>query len=480
MKRNFLFFVFAILFSALLTTCKKDDSGSIPVADFTGTPTAGTSPLQVSFTDLSTNNSTSWQWNFGDGNSSTLKNPEHTYQNAGTYAVKLTAINSHGSNTHTRINYITVNASGSAPVADFAGLPTSGSAPLIVNFTDQSINNPTGWQWNFGDGNSSTMQNPAHTYQNSGTYAVQLTVSNANGNDTEIKSDYIKVDAPGNAPVAAFTGTPISGSAPLTVNFTDQSTDYPTDWQWDFGDGDTSAIQNPNHTYSQSGTYTVELTVTNNFGSGNKQKTNYINVTSSGGTGTVTDLDGNVYQTVIIGNQEWMAENLKYLPFVSAPDSGSTTVPYYYVYGYDGTLVAEAKATANYINYGVLYNWTAATNACPAGWHLPGDAEWTELTDYLGGYYTSGGKLKEIGTAFWLFPNTGATNESGFSSRPGGLRNGYGSFINNGGFGFWWSSSEYTTIPYYAWYRQLSFDNTKINNLTYYKDLGLSVRCVKD
>src|SRR5690554_1847166 len=136
-------------------------------------------------------------------------------------------------------------------------------------------------------------------------------------------------------------------------------------------------------------------------------------------SGTFIDSrDGNEYNWVQIGDQVWMVENLKYLPSVVGPGTGSQTTPHYYVYGYDGTNVADAKATDNYATYGVLYNWTTAMNACPDGWHLPSDAEWTELTDYLGGESVAGGKLKETGTTHWASPNTGATNETGFTALP--------------------------------------------------------------
>src|SRR5690554_6700140 len=128
--------------------------------------------------------------------------------------------------------------------------------------------------------------------------------------------------------------------------------------------------------------------------------------------------DNQTYRIVTIGSQTWMAENLKYLPSVVGPETGSQTTPHYYVYGYNGTNVTDAKATANYNTYGVLYNWPAEMNACPDGWHLPSDAEWTELTDYLGGESVAGGKLKETGTTHWASPNTGATNETGFTALP--------------------------------------------------------------
>jgi len=202
--------------------------------------------------------------------------------------------------------------------------------------------------------------------------------------------------------------------------------------------------------------------------------------------------DGNIYKTVQIGKQVWMAENLKYLPSVVGPSTGSETTPYYYVYGYDGTNVTDAKATSNYNTYGVLYNWPAAmagsasSNAnpsgvqgvCPAGWHLPSDAEWTELTDYLGGTRVAGGKLKETGTTHWNSPNTGATNETGFTALPGGSRYNNGNFTNIRYHGGWWSSTEYGT--YLAWYRYAGYNFSDVGRLNYGKEVGFSVRCVRD
>jgi len=111
------------------------------------------------------------------------------------------------------------------------------------------------------------------------------------------------------------------------------------------------------------------------------------------------DGDGNNYPVVEIDTQLWMAENLKYLPSVVGPVTGSETIPYYYVSGYNGTNVTDAKATANYITYGVLYNWPAVmTGVCPTGWHAPTKAELIIMQTYLGGEDVAGGKLKETGT----------------------------------------------------------------------------------
>src|SRR5690554_4182629 len=188
-------------------------------------------------------------------------------------------------------------------------------------------------------------------------------------------------------------------------------------------------------------------------------------------SGTFIDSrDGNEYNWVQIGDQVWMAENLAYLPSVNMVADGSEDAAgsYYYVYGYDGTNVAEAKATDNYATYGVLYNWTAAMNACPDGWHLPSDAEWTELTDYLGGESVAGGKLKETGTTHWASPNTGATNETGFTALPGGYRNNTGTFHGIGYYGYWWSATEGNATR--AWDRGMHCSSSSVSRLSYLKE----------
>jgi gliding motility-associated-like protein len=238
-----------------------------PLANFTGTPTSGCSPLIVNFQDQSSNSPTSWFWDFGNGSTSTLQNPSATYINPGTYTVVLTATNGSGSNTLTRTNYITVNA---APAVDFSGTPLAGCFPLNVQFTDLSTpgagNTNTVWDWNFGDGAISSLQNPAHAYATAGNFSVTLKVTNDKGCFKILnKPLYVQV-TPG--VVAGFTNTnAVSCSAPVTVNFTDTSTGPGTlTYAWNFGDGGSSALQNPSHTYAASGAYTVTLTVTSSQG----------------------------------------------------------------------------------------------------------------------------------------------------------------------------------------------------------------------
>jgi len=162
------------------------------------------------------------------------------------------------------------------PAADFSGTPLTGALPLTVNFTDLSTCDPTAWRWEFGDGDTSTEQNPIHVYDTAGVYTVMLTAVNAGGDDDEVKTSYVTVDA---ALVADFQGMPQEGEAPLTVDFTDLSAGGPTAWWWEFGDGTHSDSQHKSYTYYTPGIYTVTLTVTNTGGSDTEVKTNYITVT---------------------------------------------------------------------------------------------------------------------------------------------------------------------------------------------------------
>ncbi len=228
---------------------------AVPSASFSANITSGVAPLTVTFANSSTGNVTGWLWNFGDGTTSADKTPSKAYSNAGTYTVSLTATGPGGSNTATKTGYISVNKpTTTAPSATFNATPTSGAAPLLVTLTDTSTGTIASRLWDLGDGTTSTAQSIAKTYSAAGTYNVRLTVTNASGSTTTTKT----ISATATAPVANFSATPTSGIAPLTVQFSDSSTNA-TSWSWNFGDGNTSTLQNPSNTYLKAGTFTASL-----------------------------------------------------------------------------------------------------------------------------------------------------------------------------------------------------------------------------
>lgn len=205
------------------------------------------------FNDLSTNNPDAWVWTFGDGNTSNTQSPSHTYSSPGPYEVCLTAVNEAGSEQACQV--ITVVF---APVASF-DIDTLDNG--LYAFTDLSTNAPSNWSWDFGDGNTSTTQNPTHTFTMAGTFNICLTVTNSAGNNTTCQSLTVVL-----SPQAGFTATMGENG---NYSFMDQSTNAPTSWAWDFGDGNTSTDQNPTHTFTTMGDFNVCLMVTNAAGSSN-------------------------------------------------------------------------------------------------------------------------------------------------------------------------------------------------------------------
>jgi len=202
--------------------------------------------------------------------------------------------------------------------------------------------------------------------------------------------------------------------------------------------------------------------------------------------GTVTDIEGNIYKTVTIGNQTWMAENLRTTRY-----NDSTEIP-----NIIDSIEWGKSNTGAYCNYknssstveiatnGRLYNFHAVNTGklAPLGWHIPNENEWEQLAQYLGGTELAGGKLKESGFLHWLSPNTAATNESGFTALPCGNRFGSGEFNNkysNKGFdGFWWSSTDYNSD--FAFHAELDFYNSRFEGGFLFKTFGMSIRCVKN
>lgn len=219
----------------------------------------------------------------------------------------------------------------------------------------------------------------------------------------------------------------------------------------------------------------------------------FVSVVFAQEKGSFTDSrDGVTYQTVTIVGKTWMAENLKYLPSVNKVDDGSESEAKYYVYDYNGTDVDAAKQTDNYKTYGVLYNWKAAKNSCPTGWHLPSDAEWKTLEMALGMSQaevdkvdfrgTDEGSKLTANTNLWknndLVKNS-KLGSSGFFALQGGLRDAdYRTFDYVGDFGFWWSSSQSNASN--AWFRSLNNSIEQVGRGRFKKSHGFSVRCVKD
>jgi len=197
------------------------------------------------------------------------------------------------------------------------------------------------------------------------------------------------------------------------------------------------------------------------------------------------DIDNNTYKTVPIGTQQWMAENLKVTKYNDGTIIPNITDDTQWSNLRSGAWAYYKNDAANNAKYGKLYNWYAVSktsngnkNVCPTGWHLPTDAEWTFLTDYLGGESVAGGKMKEAGTTNWDSPNTDATNTSLFTGLPGGCRYYNGYYYNFGFNGIWWSSTEFNT--YNAWNRFLVNYNGIANRYDNSKGNGLSVRCLRD
>ena len=233
-------------------------------AGFTANPRSGCPPIRVSFKDSSAGNPTSWKWDLGNGTISYLQNPSTTYSASGSYPVKLIVTNTNGSDSI--IQKFVVNA---LPVADFRASDTTGCFPLNVRFTDKSLSGSgtvTTWSWDFGDGTLSDKQNPVHTYTSAGSFTVVLNVTNSNGCSKSLaRSSYINLQ---NGVKAGFSYTSPAGChAPATVNFTNETVGTGTiKYSWDFGNGKTSAEENPVTMYDKAGGYTVKLIAVNSLG----------------------------------------------------------------------------------------------------------------------------------------------------------------------------------------------------------------------
>jgi uncharacterized protein (TIGR02145 family) len=195
----------------------------------------------------------------------------------------------------------------------------------------------------------------------------------------------------------------------------------------------------------------------------------------------IKDIDGNVYTSVTIGTQSWMVENLKVtsyndgsqiLNIINNSEWVNSTTGAYCWYNNDATINKDI--------YGALYNWYAVNTGklCPSGWHVPSADEWDNLIIYLGGESGAGGKLKETGITHWLSPNTGATNETGFTALPSGHRNNFGDYSYLGSVGIWWSPNDYNSNSIYAY--QMPYNSSALVKYLDWKYMGFSVRCLRN
>ncbi len=330
-----------------------------------------------------------------------------------------------------------------------------------------------------------------------GSHSISAKVYDASNNMGESIVVSIIINA-NTAPTASFTISPFNGDISTIFQFDASGSSDKEDffsqlrfnWDWE-NDGTwdvtNSTTYNPTHQFSLPGLYTVKLKVTdsrNLFDESTKSVSTFE-------TGTVTDIDGNVYLTVKVGNQWWMAENLKVTRYRNGdaipnvrdnPDWLDLTTAAYCVYNNDDGL---------WEIYGLLYNWYAvddSRNLAPSGWHVPVEEEWKELEMYLGmsqlavigtGWRGTdeGSKMKDAN--YWYGSPLSTTNESGLSVLPGGYRYGTtGTYNEVRRAGFLWSATDYSTN--YAWGRYLFFDNLNVNREYHYKRYGFSVRCVKD
>ena len=396
------------------------------------------------------------------------------------------------------------------PTASFKISPSSGTKNTTFTFdaSNSADNEDTPeklqvqWDWNnngYWDTNWTTNKTATQKFSSGGVHRIALKVKETDGMTTTTTKT---LNISQTRPTASFTISPPWGS-PSTLFLFDASNssdnedavgDLQVRWDWDDnGSWDTNWTTDKTeyHQFSTEGTHRVALEVMDR-----DEMRNTTTKTVEVGPNPVTDIDGNVYKTVRIGTQVWMAENLKVTHYRNGDALSNITGDEEWTNLSAGAYCSVYGNNSNTDTYGLLYNWFAVNdvrNLAPEGWHVPSDEEWKVLEQYLGMSVSEvneigirgtdeGGKLKETGTNHWGSLNTGATNESGFTAIPAGFREGlYGVYyggINYGSYtvnGMWWTSVS-------NWYRGLCSNNSGIHRseLGWGSESGLSVRCIKD
>ena len=248
-------------------------SNPVPVIDVSDSVSCQ-APFTVNFSN-NTPGVTQWLWDFGDGTTSTLQNPTHTYTATGNYTVRLNVTLSAGcSGSVTKTNLIRIQK----PVVAIANMPIGGCFPFTFNPTPvvTSVDTVTSWLWNFGDGGTSSQMLPSYLYANQGSYNVRLTITTSSGCTETIT--YTNGVRTGTKPVANFTAAPLTSCAGQPIVFTDQSTGSPDQWIWNFGDNGNSTVQNPTYSYTKAGPMTVRLIAIKNGCPDTIIKTNYLTI----------------------------------------------------------------------------------------------------------------------------------------------------------------------------------------------------------
>ncbi|MBN1597643.1 MAG: hypothetical protein JW894_05075 [Bacteroidales bacterium] len=529
-----------------------------PDADFYVDPSSGTTATNFRFDasgcsdsqDLVSVLQVRWDWeNNGswDTGFSTNKVTYHQYSTPGTYTVRM-QVRDNGGLTDETTRSVQVNEENTAPDAYFYIDPSSGTTTTNFRFDASASSDgqdpvsllQVRWDWeNNGIWDTGWLTNKVeyHQYATNGTYTVRMEVRDTEGltdettrtvqvNEEEIPTPVIEYlshsidDSDGDNDGLVEPGEFINMTITLinngdgdahNVDVIYSTDDLYVEYISEVQDGEVyygdimagTTDNNPGFTFTVSEDCPEKDVVFSLYICAHSEDlcwedefTVHVYPGSGATTGTVTDYDGNVYNTVKIGNQWWMAENLETTyysdgtPLVDGTGVGSITgdytTKYWFVYNDD---------IANKETYGLLYTWAAVMNdessstanpsgvqgVCPNGWHVPSSAEWVELSDFLGGEEVAGGKLKEIGTTHWTSPNTGATNETGFTGLPGGVR-GYsdGTSYNMGTNGYHWSSQELDYM--YSRYAGLNYltDRFYPSTMNGTRTNGFSVRCVKD
>jgi uncharacterized protein (TIGR02145 family) len=299
-----------------------------------------------------------------------------------------------------------------------------------------------------------------------------------------------KIQSNANTPPSAFfTVNPMFGMIGTVFTFDasgssdseDQSSSMQVrcDWENNGTWTEWTKTMTASYQYSTTGTKTIKMEVKD---TGGLMDTETIQVVVSSGGITVVDIDGNTYQTTQIGDQYWMVGNLKVTHYRNGDPISNVTGDSEWDNLTTGAFCNYNNDEENVSTYGRLYNWFAvddSRNIAPEGWHVPSDGEWKKLINSVGGEAVAGGKMKEIGTTHWSDPNTGATNESGFSALPGGYRINRGlRFGSEGLSANFWSSTK--SSKGFAWGLSLYTSHSQVEQFNYMKQYGLSVCCVRD